>query len=73
MDAAVNLPLQQTRRFQHAQVLGNRWKRHVKRLGKLGNFGFAARQPREDGAARGIGERAESGVQRIAEIVNHTV
>jgi hypothetical protein len=71
--AAIDLALEQPRRFKHAKVLGYCGQRHGKGFGELRDFCFAAGQPREDCAARGIGQRAEGGVEPAAEIVNHTV
>ena len=63
VNAPVNLAAQQSRRFQHAQVLGYRRQRHFKRLGQLRHRGFAASQAGQDGAPRGVGERAKGGIQ----------
>jgi hypothetical protein len=73
MDAPVDFAAQQARRFQHAQMLGNRGQRHFKWLGQLRHGGFAASQARNDGTPRGIGERAKGGIQLRREMVNHTV
>jgi hypothetical protein len=70
---AIDFALEQFRRFQYAKVLGNRGQGHGKRLGELRDSCFAAGQPGEDGAARGIGERAKRGVEDAAGIVNHKV
>ena len=58
-------------------MLGNRGERDLEWGGEFGNRGFALREAREDGAAGGIGERAERGIQgggaRRGGIVNHMV
>jgi hypothetical protein len=71
--AAIDFTVQQPRGFQHPQVLGNRGQRHGKRLGQFRDHRFAVRQPRQDRSARGIGQRAERGIEYAVRIVNHTV
>ena len=71
--AAVDFALQETGSFENPEMLGNRRQRHFERFGQLRNHGFAPRQPGQDGAARGIGERSERGIEHSAGIVNHMV
>ena len=71
--AAIDLALQQPRRFKHAQVLGDRGQRHRKRLGQFRDHRFAARQACQDRAPGGIGQSTEGGVQGRRRIVNHMV
>ena len=47
-------------------------ERDVERPGEFRNGGFALSKAREDGAASGVGERAEGGVKGGG-IVNHMV
>jgi len=70
---AVDLAVEQPRRFKHAQVLGDRGQRHQKRLSQFRDHRFAACQSRQDRAPRGIRQRTESGVQGQRVIVNHMV
>ena len=77
MDAAIDFALEQSGGFQHAEVLRDRWERDPEGCGDLRDGGFAMRQARQNGAACGIGQGAESGVERgVAggrRIVNHLV
>jgi hypothetical protein len=59
--------------LEDAQVLGDRGERHVKSRREFANGLRAFGEAREDGAAGGIGEGAEGGVERAAVIVNHMV
>jgi hypothetical protein len=70
--AAVDIAAKKSGGFENAQVFGNGRKRNAERFGEFGDGGFSRGQAREDGAAGGIGERAESGIQRVR-IVNHLV
>ena len=45
------------------QVLGDCGESHLERGGEVGDGGFAAGEAGEDGAARGIGEGGEGGVE----------
>ena len=75
--AAVNAPVdftvEQAGGFEDAQVLGDGGERNVKGRGELADGGLAAGQAGEEGAARGVGEGAEGGVECRERIVNHTV
>jgi hypothetical protein len=77
VDAAVDFALQKSRGFENTQVLGNGRQGDVEGFRQFRDRGFALGQARQDGAAGGIGERAEGGVERGAtgglRIVNHTV
>ena len=77
MDAAIDFALEQSGGFQHAEVLRDGWERDPEGCGDLRDGGFAMRQARQNGAAGGIGEGAESGVKRDVaggrRIVNHLV
>lgn len=72
MNAAVNFPAQQAGGFQDAQMLRNGGERHAERFGEIGDFGFAESEASEDGAAGGIGEGGEGGIE-AGRIFNHTV
>jgi hypothetical protein len=77
VDPAVDLAPEQTGGLEDSQVLGDGRERDVEGRGEFGDRGFAAGQPREDGAARGIREGPEGGVEGSVgggrRIVNHTV
>lgn len=77
MDAAVDFTPEQARGFEDAQVLGDGGQRDVEGSGKFGDGGFAAGQPRKNGAPGGIGKRPERRIERgvVAAdgIVNHMV
>ena len=63
MNAAINFALEQTRRFQYAQVLGDRGQGNLEGLGQLGDGGFALRQAGQDGAAGGVRQRSKCRVE----------
>lgn len=80
MNAAVDFAVEQPRGLQDAKVLGDGGERDIERGGEFGDSGFAQRQTRKNGAARGIGEGAEGGIERNIDgrgggqrIVNHMV
>jgi hypothetical protein len=73
VEAAVDFAAEQAGGLQHAEVLGDSRERDVEGRGELGDGGSALGEARENGAARGIGESAEGGVERRAGIVNHVV
>ncbi len=58
--------------FKNMYVFHYRRKRHAVGPGEIGNRGLAEHQCGEDGAAGGISECAEGGVQGCG-IVNHMV
>ena len=49
--------------LQHLEMLGDRRQAHGEGLGQFRHRGLAQRQPRQDGAAGGIGEGGEGGVE----------
>ncbi len=76
VDAAVDFALEEAGRFEHAEMLGDGGKGKGEGRGELGDGGLAVREAGEDGAAGGVGERGEGGVERndgARGIVNHTV
>jgi hypothetical protein len=64
--ATIPVPPDEARAFEHAQMLRYGGERHFVRRCKLADGSFAERQPREDAAAGGVGERRESGVEHSA-------
>jgi len=73
MDAAVNFALQETSGFQHAEMFRDGRKGDRERSCEFLDGSSASGEARENGAARGVGQRAEGDVQRRGGIVNHTV
>ena len=77
MDAAVDFAPQEPGGLQHAEMLGNGGEGNVEGRGEFGDGGLALRQARENGAAGGIGQGPEGGVERGVAggggIVNHMV
>jgi hypothetical protein len=77
VDAAVDFAVEQSGRFENAQVLGDGGERNIERRGELGHRGFAEGQARQDGAAGRVGQGPESGVEGSIgggrRIVNHMV
>src|SRR5690348_14472016 len=69
---AVALAADKRRRFKHAQVTRDRRLRDGKGLGEFADRGLALRQPREDGAAHGIGQSGEGGVELFHRSEEHT-
>jgi len=49
--------------LEDLEMLGNGGLAHGKRLGQFADGGLAARETPEDGAARGIGQGRESGIE----------
>jgi len=58
--------------FEDPDVLHHRGEGHAVRFGKVADGGFAEHEGGEDGAASGIGEGAEGGVEGLR-ILNHMV
>ena len=59
---------------QHIEVLHDGGEGHGERPGKLAyRNALACFKLRHQGASRGVGQRGESAVERIVEILNHTV
>jgi hypothetical protein len=73
VDAAIDFALEEAGGFENAKMLGDGGERKGERLGELGDGGFTLREAGENGAAGGVGEGGESGVERGSGIVNHTV
>ena len=70
---AVDLALKEACGLQYAHMLRDRWQRNAERFGKFCDHGFTLREAGQDGAAGGIGERTEGGIQGRGGIVNHSV
>jgi hypothetical protein len=49
--------------LEHFQVPGNRGLAHLERLGKFRHGGLPLRQPRQDGAAGGVGQGGEGPIE----------
>ena len=73
MNATVDLTAEESGGFENAEMFGDGGQGHRKRLSKFFDGGFASGKASEDGAARGVGEGAESMVQSGGRIVNHMV
>ena len=73
MDPSIHFALQQPGRFEDADVFGDGWEGNAEGLRQFGDHGFALGEAGQDGAARGIGESAEGGVQESLGIFNHMV
>jgi hypothetical protein len=58
--------------FKDSQMLHHRGQAHAVGPGQLRDGGLAARQGRDDGAARGVSQRLEGGVESSV-ILNHSV
>ena len=63
----------EARALQHFEMFGDRRQAHVERLGELGDRRSRRCEPRQDGAARGIGERRERGAELIDAMRSHLV
>jgi len=70
---AVDLALQEAGGLQYAHMLRDGRQRNAERFGKLCDHGPTLCQAGQDGAAGGIGERTEGGIQERGGIVNHSV
>ena len=64
MHAAIDLALEEPRGFQHAHMFRNGGQRNAERPCQLRNHGLAMCETGQNGAARGIGERAKRGIQK---------
>ena len=62
----------EARTLEHAEVLADGRQRHGEWAGELAHRGLAPGQPRDDGAAGGVGEGPEDGIEP-REMVNHMV
>lgn len=49
--------------FQHADVFHQAWQRHIERMRKLPYRRLSLREPRDDRAPGGIGQRAEDMIE----------
>ena len=63
MHAPILVALNQSRVFEHPQMLRDGRKRHVVRRGQIADGRFTESELREDAAARGVGEGAEGSVE----------
>ena len=73
MDAAVDLPLDQSRLLEHTKVLRDSRRRHVMRLRKLSNRRLTlSSELRQDPAPRRVGERMKDAVE-MQRTINHLV
>jgi hypothetical protein len=61
--AAVDLALKEAGGLEYAHMLRDGWQRNAKRFGELCDHGLALCQAGQDGAAGGIGEGPEGGIQ----------
>jgi len=73
VDAAIDFAVEQSGGFENAQVLGDGREPNIERRSELAHRGFAEGQAREDGAAGGVSQGPESGVEGRRRIVNHMV
>ena len=71
MHAAIAFADEKSGIFEHAHMFRDRGQRHVKRFGQLADRVFAGRELRQHGAACGVGEGGECGVEGWT--VNHVV
>ena len=63
VNAAIDFAAKQAGRFEDAEVLRDGGKGHGERRGKALNGGFTLREAGQNGAAGGISERGEGGVE----------
>ena len=49
--------------LKHFQMFGNGWLAHLERLGEFRHCGLSRGQPRQDGAAGGVGQGGEGQVE----------
>ncbi len=64
MNAAIDLALEEAGGFEHAEMLGDGGEGKGEGLGKLSDSGLALSKASENGAAGGIGEGGEGGIER---------
>ena len=67
MDASVFSPFDELGAFEHAQMLRDGGKRHFIGAARSLMDGFPLREAREDAAARRVGKRGKSGIERKIE------
>jgi hypothetical protein len=63
MYAPILVALNQSRVFEHPQMLRNGGKRHVVRRGQIADGSFTESELREDAAAGRVGKSTEGGVE----------
>ena len=63
----------ETGTLEHLEMLGYGRLAHLERLGELGHRGLAPRQPRQDSAARGVGQCGEDQVEAFRSFHNRLV
>jgi hypothetical protein len=63
MHAPILVALNQSRVFEHAQMLRDGRESHVVRRGQIADGSLAERELREDAAARGVGKSAKGSVE----------
>jgi hypothetical protein len=71
--ATVDLAIKEAGGLQYAHMLRDGWQRNAERFSKLCDHGLTLCEAGQDGAAGGIGERTEGGIQGRDGIVNHSV
>jgi len=64
VNAAVDLALEEAGGFENAEMLGDGGEGKGEGLGKLSDSGLALSKASENGAAGGIGEGGEGGIER---------
>ena len=64
VNAAIDLALEEAGGFEHAEMLGDGGEGKGEGLGKLSDSGLALSKASENGAAGGIGEGGEGGIER---------
>ena len=72
-DAADLAARDETRVFEDAQMLDEAGQRHSEGIRQLSDRAFPLPQSCKHGTARGIGQRAEYGIEPNGTIVNHMV
>jgi len=73
MHAPIFVTLDQSRAFEHAQMLRHGRKRHVVRRSQVADGGLAESELREDAAAGRVGKSTEGGVEDRDWMLNHMV
>jgi hypothetical protein len=72
VDASFSSAVDQAGLLENAEVLGNRWPRHVEGSGKLADGGVAGRKARENGPSGWVRQRGEGQIKPRV-IGNHKV
>jgi hypothetical protein len=73
VEAAGDVTAEEAGGFEDSKVFGDGGKGHGEGRSECGDGGCALGEAGEDGAAGGVGEGREGGVQGAVWIVNHTV